>query len=345
MELRQLQILLPARRRDTVHEILDRHQTIDRWEDALSEEKWVVTVLLPSEGTEPLLDELEQAFEEKEPFRLMLMPVQATIPRVRRKRARRSAVSIRQTATEDEDHHTGLLGRINREELYTTMSNQASISGLYIVMAGLSAVVASLGLTQDQTAVVIGAMVIAPLLGPNIALGLATALADGGLARQSFQTNGIGLALAVAISALLGWAIGADPGTPAIADRTAVSVADLALALASGVAGCLAFTAGMGTAVVGVMVAVALLPPAATCGLMIGAQHWQAALGAAELLLINVICLNLASVLTFVLQGVRPRTWWEASRARRATRVAIAVWLVLLVILGVLILLTAGPVV
>ena len=60
--------------------------------------------------------------------------------------------------------------------------------------------------------------------------------------------------------------------------------------------------------------------------------------GAFGLFLTNITCVNLAGVITFLAQGIRPRTWWEADKARKATRTAIGFWLLLLFILLVIIL-------
>lgn len=111
----------------------------------------------------------------------------------------------------------------------------------------------------------------------------------------------------------------------------------IVIALAAGSAGVLAFTRGVPATIVGVMVAVALLPPLVDVGLLLGAGYMQLAVGAAILTVTNLICINLAGVLTFLVQGVRPRSWWEEKKAKKATRIAIAVWLALLVIFAVII--------
>jgi uncharacterized membrane protein len=85
------------------------------------------------------------------------------------------------------------------------------------------------------------------------------------------------------------------------------------------------------------MVAVALLPPLVDVGLLLGSGHVQLAVGAIILTFTNLICINLAGIVTFLLQGVRPRSWWEAKKAQKAARIAIATWFVLLVIFAVLI--------
>jgi uncharacterized membrane protein len=72
-----------------------------------------------------------------------------------------------------------------------------------------------------------------------------------------------------------------------------------------------------------------------TAGLLIGAGQLLLGLGAAHLTAVNVICVNLAGVATFLVRGVRPRTWWEADRAQRATRRALALWTLMLLALVV----------
>ena len=198
----------------------------------------------------------------------------------------------------------------------------------------LSTLVAAIGLVRGDIAVIIGAMVIAPLLGPNVALALAVTLGDGTLAVRALKTIAAGVATAAVVSVLMGVILPVDPSVPEIASRTDASFSDLALALAAGSAGALAFTTGIPTALIGVMVAVALLPPLATTGLLLGAGQIGPAAGAGLLVLTNVACINLAGIVTFLAQRVRPRTWWEEKRAKRATKIAVALWLVVLAVLA-----------
>ena len=173
-------------------------------------------------------------------------------------------------------------------------------------------------------------MVIAPLLGPNMAMALATALGDLTLLRRALLTALAGIAATMVLAAIVGLLLHIDPATPEIASRDGVGVGDIAVALASGVAGALAFTTGVSTTLIGVMVAVALLPPLVAFGLLLGGGHLAPAMGALSLFLINLICVNLAGVTTFLVQGLRPATWWEKDRAAKSTRIAILLWAVLL---------------
>lgn len=176
-------------------------------------------------------------------------------------------------------------------------------------------------------------MVIAPLLGPNMALALATTLGDMDLARKSLKTNSAGLLTGLILSLILGFLLTVDPSNPQIVPRTHIGLIDLILALAAGIAGALAFTTGAPTSLIGVMVAVALMPPLVTLGLMLGSKNFLLALGALWLLLTNIICVNLAGVITFWAQGVRPTIWWEANIAKKATTLSIITSAVLLIIL------------
>jgi uncharacterized hydrophobic protein (TIGR00341 family) len=209
-------------------------------------------------------------------------------------------------------------------------------------MVVLSTIVAAVGLYYDSVAIIIGAMVIAPLLGPNVALSLGTTLGDLSLLRGALLTALAGIASTVVLSAIIGALVQVNPASPEVASRNAVGLGDIAVALTSGCAGALAFTTGVSATLIGVMVAVALLPPLVTFGLLLGGGHSAAALGALSLFLMNLICVNLAGVMTFLVQGIRPAIWWERDRAVKATRIAIALWAALLAALVGMLLLRKG---
>jgi len=136
---------------------------------------------------------------------------------------------------------------------------------------------------------------------------------------------------------VLGFLIQVDPNIPEIPSRTHNGLGHVVLALASGFAGALAFTSGVPATLVGVMVAVALLPPLVTVGLLVGAGLFSQAWGALLLLLTNMICVNLAGVISFRWQGISPTTWWEESIAKRATNLSLMACAGLLAVLITLI--------
>ena len=202
----------------------------------------------------------------------------------------------------------------------------------------LSTIVTAIGLAENNVAVVVGAMVIAPLLGPNIALAFASSLGDRDLMERALRTNIAGLTLALVLSAIIGamWQI--DFRSEEILARTDVGMDSVVLALASGAAAVLSLTTGLSSALVGVMVAVALLPPTATIGLLLGSGQLQLALGAMLLLAVNVVCVLLSGMALFLLKGVKPRTWLERRKAKQSIAISLAFWVTSFLVLVAVIL-------
>lgn len=224
-----------------------------------------------------------------------------------------------------------------RESLYKEVQKNSRLDVNYLVLVMLSTIVAAIGLIENNVAVVIGAMVIAPLLGPNLAFGLGTALGDLSLMKNSLKTLFAGVLLAVSISVIMGIVWPFPLTSPELISRTDAGLDSIALAFASGAAAALSLSTGLPSVLVGVMVAVALLPPAATFGLMLGHARPDLAAGAALLLAVNVVSVNLACKLVFLIKGIRPRTWWEKEKASKAMRRYIFVWVVTLALLGLVI--------
>jgi uncharacterized hydrophobic protein (TIGR00341 family) len=310
--------------------------TIAIWYEPLSGERLLVRALVQSAQVEAVTDRLKERFPDREEFRIVVIPVEAAIPAPPPPEEKPETEETARQAAQARE-------RVSREELYQDVSESAALNATYLVMVGLSAVVAALGVINQSTAVVIGAMVIAPLLGPNLALSLATALGDAKLAGRAVRANLAGLGLAFAESVAIGFAVPIAPSLYQAMNRFGIHPGEVVLALASGCAGALAFTTGAPAALIGVMVAVALLPPLVTCGLLVGAGSFRLAVEPFQLTAANVICVNLAGVITFVAQGIRPHRWWEADRARRAVRVAIALWTVTLVLLLAVALMLQAP--
>jgi uncharacterized hydrophobic protein (TIGR00341 family) len=335
MALRLMEILLPP----TVNgfEDLLREQPIIRmWPVESPGGSRIFRILLQAEHAESVLDLLDSEYGDLEDFRVILLDVQATLPRLESPEEASTANGKKLPRKNGTGEKARDAERISRQELYDDLSCSAAITNVYLVAVVLSSLVATVGIVTGNVAVIIGAMVIAPLLGPNVALSLATTLGDLELGRRSLKASLVGVGIALLSAFIFGLIFQVNPSLPEIASRTTVEPSDVVLALASGASGVLAFTTGISAALIGVMVAVALLPPLVACGLLLGSGHLAAALGAALLVAVNVICVNLAGVVTFLIQGVHPRTWWEASVARRSTRNAISIWIVVLAILMVL---------
>ena len=329
MALRLMEVFIPEDKSEAVRDIMSSEEAIFSWEDDIAKSGLHAKILLPAERTEAILDKLEKHCGDSENFRVVLLAVEATLPRESEEK------------TKDEQSKESPQ-RISREELYADIAENAQFTPIFFAMVVLSAIVAAVGLMRDNVAMIIGAMVIAPLLGPNVGLALATTLGDVELGLRALKTNILGIATALALAIAAGLLFHIDPGLTEIASRTQVALSDVVLALASGSAGVLAFTSGASATLIGVMVAVALLPPLIVIGLLLGSGYFAAAGGALLLLTTNVICINLAAVVTFWVQGVKPQNWWEKGKAGKATKIAIAIWSFLLLILVLIILYTQG---
>jgi len=151
--------------------------------------------------------------------------------------------------------------------------------------------------------------------------------------RQSAVTNLAGLAIAIGLSILIALVMPFDTASPELLARTTVGLDSVALALASGAAAALSLTTGLSSVLVGVMVAVALLPPAVTFGIMLGTGDLSLATSAGLLLAVNIVCVNLACKIVFFVKGIRPRTWWEKQKASRSMLIYVVVWIVTLLVL------------
>jgi len=331
MALRMIEARVPAAKTEEVDALLEELPVVDHWCTESEEDIRALRILVDVVDTEEVADRLRDLCGEGDGFRLVLFSVEATIP------------SVEEEEDSDADSGDSSRGngpsRISREELYEDVTQASELTRVYLAMVALSTIVASVGLIRGDTAIVVGAMVIAPLLGPNIALSLAATLGDLQLAARSLKVITAGVGTAAIFSVLLGTVLPVDPAIEAIASRTQAGYGDIALALSAGAAGSLAFTGGASAVVVGVMVAVALLPPLVVAGLLAGAGYMQGAVGAVVLVGINVACINLAAVGTFLIQRVRPRSFWEADRARKAVKIAVGSWLLLLLLLVVMLIL------
>lgn len=329
MAQRLIELYIPDITPEDADLLLKEKPVIRYWFDNSIDDIFHIRILVKSEDASDVLDFLEKRFSSRKEFQIIILPVEAAIPRIEEKpKTDEAKIEVHNSKKKKSS-------KVIREELYEDIAETARPSTIYIAMVILSSVVAAIGILRNNSAIVIGAMVIAPLLGPNVALSLATTLADMNLARKALVSLGLGIAAAAIVSIAWGYLAKVDIHIPGMSARTIVGFGDIALALASGCAGVLSFTSGAAASLVGVMVAVALLPPLVTSGLLFGSGHLSESLGALLILLTNIICINLSGIITFLVQGVRPLTWWETRKSRKMTGIAITIWILLfLVLLG-----------
>lgn len=331
-----------------IDELLERYEVLFLWRAESPEGQLILNILIRREKTEAILNLLQKQCAGIEGFRVILVPVEASIPipegpvRILPGEEKEDRDKIILEDLVDMLGSKELVDRLSRHEIYADISDISRVSNVYIVMIILSSLVAAIGVLNNNVAVIIGAMVIAPLFGPNMALSLATVLGDIDLAKNALKTNFTGIITALIISVFIGLFAAVDISVPELLLRTQVGLGSVTLALASGIVGALAFTRGFRTTLVGVMVAVALLPPLVSFGLLLGSGNFFLASGALLLFLVNMICINLAGLLTFLIQRIRPIIPEKVQRAKRMTNVALIIWILSLLIFINMILLRRG---
>jgi len=172
-------------------------------------------------------------------------------------------------------------------------------------MAALSAIIATFGLLSNSSAVVIGAMLVAPLMGPIFGIALGISTGDNTLLRKAVVAELAGAALVVGLAGLFGMIPLRPDFANEILARTHPTTYDIVIALASGLAGAYAILdEKMSAALPGVAMATALVPPLATLGLCLAAGQWQLASGAFLLFLANLVAIEFAATVVFSAAGV-----------------------------------------
>ena len=327
MGFRVLEIIVPQNEIKATERVTARPEIVDWWRSAalMNDERFSTSMMVKLEDVQTVLDALQQILDHCDKARVIVHSIETTLPKI-------EVEEPVENTPKAKPKDPGL----SREELFEEVERSGMLTQTYLLLTMLSAIVAAIGMVENSVAAVIGAMVIAPLLGPNLALALGTTLGDISLTRRAILANLAGLGLAIGVAVLISLMI--EPTTNAqLADRAVVSYGALILALASGAAAVLSLSAGTAAGLVGVMVAVALMPPAVGLGLFMGWGQWTQAGQAALLLMINITAINLSAKLVLVLRGVTPRRWPDKSRAKRSSRWSFGFWGVSLLMTVVLI--------
>jgi len=300
-----------------IRETIVDFDVINQWENKIDKSRFQLSLLIETSRSQEILDKLQPFLRKHPETQILILPIEATLP------------NANNFSNSKIDRKTS----ITREEMYNDLYKNSKLTFDYLILIFCSTLVASVGLITDNIAVLVGAMVIAPFLGPNMALAFGTATGEIGLIKQAIRTKLIGLILVLLITIPIGFFIDNNLISQEIISRTSINYYVLILALASGAAGVLSLTGGANSVMVGVMVAVALLPPTTVMGLMIGKNNMSSALGAFELLLANIVCLNLSAKIVFYIKGISARTWYRKKKAKNAMKISLAMWITLFFLL------------
>jgi len=197
MAKRIVEIVLPQGRADDIPELLHELTFDEYWLNDISDNRARIRILLASSEVEIVFDILEPYLHNLPGSSAILLNVEASIPRIQNK--------PRDSEKEDDKEDPAKSVRISRQELYNDIIASAGINATYLMMVELSAVVAAIGLIRNDMAIIIGAMVMAPLLIPNVAMALANTLGDRELLIKGGKATAAGVVLAMITSMAIGF--------------------------------------------------------------------------------------------------------------------------------------------
>lgn len=226
------------------------------------------------------------------------------------------------------------------ERLVESTSKYTRTNVSMLTMALFATIIALAGLFLDKIIIVIGAMLLSPLMGPinafavNASLGRIKTAISSQFSLLTLVTSTILLSALITFIASQFFQL---PMTQQILERSTASTADIAIALILGFAGGLALFIGAPEILVGVAVAVALLPPAAVSGIGLALSDLNLFLGSFVLTIVNLLGLELGSTLMLKIKGVSPRIYYQKAKSRKQSVYSIIILILLLIVIGVII--------
>jgi uncharacterized hydrophobic protein (TIGR00271 family) len=204
---------------------------------------------------------------------------------------------------------------------YEQISGASKLSIEFFILLISSSLIAAFGLMQNSAAVIIGAMIIAPLMMPILGFALGSIWGDRHLLFISAVTLFTGILSAIALTAVIGFIMPGIEVNEQILARTNPTLYDIIIALASGFVGSYAFVnPKISGSISGVAIAVALVPPLAVTGISLGTFQWQSAFGSFLLFASNLVSISLAASLVFWKMKVHPASSEDEEVSQRAKR-------------------------
>ncbi len=208
-----------------------------------------------------------------------------------------------------------------KEAVCQSIRANAAFTAPYATMNTLATIVACYGLLQNSTAVVIGAMIIAMLLGPISGIALALVSGDNPLLRRALAAEVGGALVVLAVAFCIGKAHQDMPLTQEILARTSPNILDLMIALAGGAAGAYATVSPrLSVGLVGVAIATALVPPLSVCSICLARGESRLAFGGFLLFFANLVAIQFASSVVLLLHGYHKISRQAIGRRQLAER-------------------------
>lgn len=332
--MRLIQAIIPEGKKEVVTDILTEKGIDYVISPETSQRKYsdVLFFPIPKEGVEEILDELRDTGLEKDGF-TVVTKAEAIVAK------EFEELKKRYQESEEKDE-----SKVARQELKASAKNLSPSSPTYYLLLLAASLIATAGILLDNAAIVVGSMVIAPLIGPAMTSCVGTVINDQSLFYSGIKKQFLGILLTISTSVVftrLALAVLLPPkldllSLNQITNQIHPGLLSLIVALGSGLAGAFSLTAGINSALVGVMIAVALLPPAAAAGIGISTLNFKIGISSAILLLINLVSINLAGTFTLWIQGYKPGRWFEQQGAEKTTKSRIFILITLLLVIATL---------
>ncbi|TAN44016.1 MAG: TIGR00341 family protein [Nitrospirae bacterium] len=212
---------------------------------------------------------------------------------------------------------------VNHKAVIKDVYLAVDISAGYFLMLTIANLIALLGLITNSVAIIIGAMLISPLMGPILSSGFAFITGDTTIGRKALKKVAYSVGLTILISALFTYLTPLQEVTGEITARTKPNLYDLIIAVLAGAAGAIAICTRKNyiTTVTGVAIATAVIPPLSVAGFGIGVWNPSIAFGGFFLFFTNFVAIILATCIVFYTYGFKPGITTEIEKARLKRRI------------------------
>lgn len=325
--------MVPTGKREAVVGVLDE-EGIDYALSAESSNRQyaaIVTFPIPKAAVEHIMNRLRDVGIERDSY-IVVLSAETVVSR-----------RFDELEQEWEDENPDGENRIAREELIARAEEMAPETTTFVVMTVISALVATAGVLLDSPAVVVGSMVIAPLVGPAMTTSVGTIIDDREMFLRGAKLQVSGVLLGIVSAAVFAVILRTTSIVPLsgpevfsigeVESRLSPDVLSLVIALGAGAAGAFSLASGVSTALVGVMIAAALVPPMAVVGIGFAWGSPMAVLGSAVLVLVNVLSINAVALIVLWRMGYRPKLWVQQNEARSIMMTRVTTFAVILLIL------------
>ena len=217
------------------------------------------------------------------------------------------------------------------QEIHSDLSEESNLDVYYLALTVGSCAIATLGLLSNSAAVIIGAMIVAPLMLPIRSLAFAALAGNIMLFRKSFRAIAVGTLISIALAWLLGFMVAIPQFGSEVTSRSQPTLIDLGIAIAAGaIAGFAKVEPKISSSLAGTAIAVALMPPVCVVGLGLSKADWILSAGAALLYVTNLLGITLSCMTIFIATGCS-----SLSRGAKALRRTAILTSILVIPLGV----------